>query len=84
MKSFIKIKTIMDDYKNGLIEVIKKSKYYDKEIEELDEECLEEIVRQVYKNYAEEKNLDYSIQNPNNRAFVMYLFHKEKFQISMW
>ena len=70
----------MDDYKNELIEIIKKSKYYDKQIEEFDEDYLEEIARQVYKDYADEKNLDYSIQNPDSRRFVMYLFYIERFK----
>jgi len=67
------------DYKNGLIEIIKTSKYYDKQIEEFDVEHLEEIQRQVFKDYAEEKNLDFSGQNPLNRMFVIHMFFKEKF-----
>ena len=72
-------------YRDGLINVILHGSYKVKipmeDLEELSTEHLEEIQRQTFKDFAEEKNLDY--RSPINKAFVHHLFFKEKLGIDL-
>ena len=70
-------------YRDGLINVILHGNLgipID-DLEEMSTSRLEDFQRKVFENYAEEKNLDYSMTPDGlNKVMVEELFFKEKFK----
>ncbi len=68
-------------YKDGLINIILHGNLGIpiEDLEEMSTSLLEDFQRKVLKDFAKEKNLDYS--SCINKAFVHHLLFKEKFGI---
>ena len=68
-------------YKKYLINIIKHSKYYKENLEDEFTSHLEEIKRQVYKDFIAEKGIDdYITPEGINYELVEYDFYKEKIE----
>lgn len=68
-------------YKKHLINIIKPSKYYNDNLMNKFTSELEEIRRQVYKDFIAEKGMDNFITNGHiNYNLVAYHFYKEKIE----
>ena len=68
-------------YKKHLINIIKPSKYYKENLEDEFTSHLEEIKRQVYKDFISEKGINnYATPEGINMDKVAYDFYKEKIE----